>query len=231
MAISFVNAGAEDAANSGNLTLPTPSSPQVGDLWIAAVGNNADPAPGMSMTGDWTEIIDASAEAQTRIGVWWHRYTGSAPSMVVSAGGSGGGRIGGVASFRGVKASGDPINVIGSMNGGDSTTLTAPSITTTVDQCAVIFFGNQDQDPDFDLVSGFTTAFEDTDGGTQNCYNAVTSGNDTCIVCQYELGVGTGATGNKSVGSSADAHWSAIMIALEPDVGGGAQAVVWVQDD
>jgi hypothetical protein len=223
VAITFAGAGAEASASTGNLTLNAPASPQIGDIWIAVVGNNSDPtATNMTMnSSDWTEIIEGSAESQSRLGLWWHRYNGVTPDLLVTMTDSGGGgRIGGIASFRGCKASGSPVNVAGSLNGDNADPVVHLSITPTVAGSALLVVNNAANDLGRVALGGdYSVAFEDSGIGTQNAYLATTTGNDTCIALFYDLSVPASATGNINVSFSPGGaeHWSSVLVALEPE--------------
>src|SRR3990167_764503 len=113
MAVAFIVAGAEGSAASDNITLGTPDvSGQVNDyIWLAVI--HTSDQNNMTMDAAWTEIFQQNGTGSTnsRLAVFYHRYAGSVPSMVVthSAGQS---PIGGVAVFSGCITIGSPVDAI-----------------------------------------------------------------------------------------------------------------------
>ena len=223
MAISFLNLGTSAGADTGNITPGAPATPAVDDIWVCFASNSADPAAtNMAMNGaDWTEIVDGTPEPQIRIGIWWHRYAGVDPDRLITmTDGGGGGRLGQIAAFRGCKSSGSPFNVVGSLNGGDSTAPLHLSVTTTVADCMLLALCGGDNDPSYTPPGGMTTTIDLT---------GVFTGNDTILGVAREAGIAIGATGNKTATFGAAIHWAAVLVALEPQV--AATRAILIQDD
>lgn len=184
MAITFVNAGAEGSAASGNITLGAPASPQNGDIWIAVVHSSDQVAH--SMSGDWTQIVQGNGGGTTsRLSVWWHRYNGVTPSLVVthSAGQS---PIGGIAAFRGCVTSGSPVAAVGSIGTGTTATIAHPGIATTGEIMHLLCNGAAD-DNNRTLVTNYTNAFEDSGAGTNNAFVTTAGTPDGSVCLMYRL--------------------------------------------
>src|SRR3990167_6645322 len=182
MGITSPNAGAEGSAGSGNITLGAPASPSNGDIWIAVVHSSDQVTH--SFTG-WTQIVQGNGGGTTsHISVWYFRYAGSAPNLVVthSAGAS---PIGGIRAFRGCKASGSPAGSVGVILGGTDGSIESNAITPTIQgSCLLVCNGSADDNNRTALGGDYAVAFEDTAGGTQNCY-LTTAGNPDGSVCLF----------------------------------------------
>lgn len=184
MAITFVNAGAEGSAASGNITLGAPASPQNGDIWIAVIHSSDQVAH--SMSGDWTQIVQGNGGGTTsRLSVWWHRYNGVTPSLVVthSAGQS---PIGGIAAFRGCVATGSPVGAVGSIGTGTTATIAHPGIAISGEIMHLLCNGAAD-DNNRTLVTNYTNALEDSGAGTNNAYVTTAGTPDGSVCLMYRL--------------------------------------------
>src|SRR5687767_11189013 len=119
MAITPVGVGAKGAAASGDITLGAPSgTPAVNDYWLAAIHSSDQVAHTFS---GWTQIAQGNGGGTTsRLSVWYHRYAGSTPNLVVGHTG-GQSPIGGIISFRGVKTTGNGTAGIGTIGQGTAT--------------------------------------------------------------------------------------------------------------
>ena len=213
MAISFVNAGAEGSAASGNITLGAPASPVTNDIWIAVVHSSDNVAHTFT---DWTEIVQANGgSTASRLSVWYFRYAGSTPNLIVThtAGQS---PIGGIAAFRGCKTSGTPVNVAGSIAGGTDATIECTAITPgTTGCCLLVCDGAADDNNRTALGGSYVVAFEDSAGGTQNCYQTTAGTPDGSVCLHYRLNVPASSTGTVTVTQGAADPWAGVLIALE----------------
>lgn len=212
MAITFAAAGAEaSGANVNSLTLNAPSSPLSGDIWIA-VGMSA-PSRTYSMSGDWTQIVN-NGDAEVGIALFWHRYAGSNPSFTFTMSGNDN-AIGGIASFRGCKSSGSPVNAAGTITFTSGTTIAHGAITPSVAGCALLVANAQGDNTTRTALGGdYSVAFEDTAGGTQNCF----TGTATSLALSYDLSVPASSTGtvNQTTSNGAAGH-AQVLVALEPE--------------
>jgi hypothetical protein len=217
LAITFVNAGLEAAAASGNITLAEPASPVSGDIWIASIHTTDNVAHALT---DWTEIHQANGgSAETRLSLWWFRYAGSLPNLVV-AHTSGNTIIGGIGAYRGCVASGDVIDTEGAFTThAGSATITFSGITPAAsDTMLVASDGADDSNSRSAIPSSFTTVLEDSGGGTQNAF--VTSAGSNGTVAQYYRIWTSGATGDFTATSSTAEAGAQILFALKPATSG-----------
>jgi hypothetical protein len=212
MAITFVNAGAEGSAASGNCTLSAPASPVSGDVWIAVVHSTDQVAHSFT---DWTQIFQANGGGTTsRLSVWYFRYAGSNPNLIVTHT-AGDAIIGGIAAFRGVVATGNPVVTPGTGSSGTGTQ-TGNGITPGSEGAAVLFATGRGDDDSLSAITNFTVAFEDSGGGTQNAY-VTTLGLDGGVGLYYWIQTGAPtATGTLTATSAATDPWASIVFALWP---------------
>src|SRR5512135_3730361 len=98
MAATFVNVGTEASAGSGNITLNAPATPATDDVWIAAIHSTDNVSHTLT---DWTQIAQGNGGGLTsHLSVWYFRYAGSTPNLVVGHT-SGDTIVGGIAAFSG----------------------------------------------------------------------------------------------------------------------------------
>lgn len=216
MAISFVNAGAKGEAASGNPTLGAPASPQTDDVWIAVV--HASDTNSHTFT-DWNLVVSGFGGGVTsRLSVWWFRYAGVTPNLVVthSAGES---PIGGIGAFRGVKKTGSPVNVNGAVAAGTDASLEHTGITPTVDGCMILACnGSADDNARSPIPGGYTARFEDGLAGTQNCFVTTLGAVDGSVALHTLLQGAAAATGTVTDTQAAADPWAAVLVALEPEL-------------
>lgn len=228
MPVTFVSAGTEGSGSGNTVTPGTPGS-AAADHIIIVVAHTSD-GGAMTMTGDWTSILQGTGNGTSRVGAWWHRYDGvTMPSFTVTrSGGTTENFIAGAAIFAGCKTSGSPINVAAaSVSGGNSTAPLAASITTTVNDCMIVrAFGVAD-DNSVSSITGLplSVAFEDTGGGTQAAFVSTTGGVDGAVGLYYGLQSYKGATGTAGNAMGAADPWTTFLFALEPiTISGAAEA-------
>jgi len=213
----FLNAGAKGEAASGNVTLGAPANPQVDDVWIANVHSSDQVA--VTFT-DWTQISQANGGGTTsRLSVWYFRYAGSVPNLIVThtAGAS---IVGGIAAYRGCKNAASPVNVAGATGSGTDATLELASVTTTVAGCMLVALdGSGAAYARTTLPTGFAAGFEDVGLGVQNEYNTILGTPPGSVACHYLTQLAIGASGAFIDTQSGSAAWASILIALEPLAG------------
>jgi len=211
--ITFVNAGAEGSAASGNITLGAPASPQNYDVWIAVVHSSDNVAHSFT---DWTQVFQANGgSTATRLSVWYFRYAGSAPNLIVTHA-SGQSPIGGILAFRGVITSGSPIDVVGVGGGGTDASIEIAGVTTNVDGAMLVAIdGAADDNNRSPLPTGFAAGLEDTGGGTQNSYHTIAGAPDGSVAGHYKIQASAGPSGNFTDTQAASDPWASVLIALK----------------
>jgi hypothetical protein len=216
VAITALTASAEATIVTGSLTLNAPASPQNGDVWIAVVHTSDQNA--MTMSADWTQIYQGNGGGTTsRLAVFWHRYAGVTPSMVVTHS-LGVSIIGGVMPFRGVKSSGSPVNATSAGSSGTDASIEIAALTTTKNNCMlVVCDGAADDNNRSTLPTGFTAGFEDTGGGTQNSYHTTIGVPNGSVACHYKIQGAAGGSGTFVDTMAASDPWASVMFALEAE--------------
>jgi hypothetical protein len=210
MAITFVNAGVSAAVASGDITLAAPALPQTNDIWIAAI-HSADQLT--HAFTDWTPIFQANGGGTTsHLSVWFFRYAGSTPNLVVDTNSVGATVVGGIAAFRGCLTSGSPVNVVGTGSSGTDTSLEVLGVTPSVNDCMlVICDGTSDDNNRTVLPTSFTAAFSPGN----NSYKSTIGTPDTSVALHYRIWI-SGATGDfvDTIGTSQ--NWASVLFALAP---------------
>lgn len=219
MPITFVNVGTEGQTASGNVTLGAPASPQVNDVWIAAVHTANQSAHTFT---DWTQIFQENGgtvdRTNSRLSVWWFRYAGSTPNLTVTHAGADGSPGGGIAAFRGCKTSESPVNTLGTKGEGTDATIEILGITPSVPDCMLVAIDGAGDDNARTVVpSGFTAAFEDFNiGGSQFCFLNSAGAPDNSVALYWKIHT-SGPTGDFAATQAVSDSWISILLALEPD--------------
>ena len=128
--------------DGGTLDLPAPGGVSIGDLLIAQIAYNANGAATITPPAGWN-VIDVVSHPTKGImqGLYWREATGSEPSQysfTLSSGGSDT-ASGAIGAYSGVDMA-NPIDAFGGQTNGTSTSVVAPSITTTVADATLIGF-------------------------------------------------------------------------------------------
>lgn len=132
--ITVRNATSASSTN-GSLILTTPAGTAANDVLIAHVTNRYDGSYAIGTPAGWTLINRTTAGAGANSltsAVYWRRAAASEPASAtfVLAGGSGVDMVGGLVAYGGVDGTA-PVNV-SAVATGSGTTVTTPSLTTTV---------------------------------------------------------------------------------------------------
>lgn len=216
MAISFVNAGTEGSAASGNVTPGEPASTADGDIYVMLWHTSDQGAA--TVDAAWTEIAQGNGGGTTsRIAAWWWRKSGSMPTALIthSAGQS---PIAGIAAYRGCKSSGSPINVTGSISGGTDGSIEHSAVTPTVEgSCLLVCNGSADDNNRTALGGDYGVAFEDSGASTQNCFVTTAGTPDGSVSLFHDLSVPASDTGTITVTQAAADPWASFLVALEPE--------------
>jgi predicted CxxxxCH...CXXCH cytochrome family protein len=209
------------AANGTNTISPAWPAHQVGDVALLFVEAAGGQAISLQTANGFVGVLNSpqstgTGTAGTRLAVFWARATSSSmPAPVVADPGDH--AYGVILTFRGVVESGDPWDVTGGGSKGTaSTSVTVPSITTSVANTLVVVAVTKDLDAVAAFASGWTNAnltsiTERFDAGTN-------SGNGGGIAVMDGGMAAAGSTGDTTatVTSSVNAF---MAIALKPQVG------------
>jgi len=133
---TLVGVGSITQTGSGTtITLNKPAGTQAGDLLVAFYTSDAHPASWTPESG-WTEIIDTVPEGLVTTGSSYKVATSSEPSTYTFTCSGGASASGVVVAYRNAQ-----FDVVGSVGIGNVLNVqTAPSITTTTNQCKLLAF-------------------------------------------------------------------------------------------
>jgi len=166
------------AISGDNITMGAPASPLTDDVWIAVVATNA--AGATHTFTDWTNIVDTNPTSTQRFSVWYHRYAGVTPNLIVSVGGTSGATSGQIAQLRGCKNSGSPVDTLGtSTDALDNNTATFAAITPTATNTLLLAVWAYTDDLNVTTgPSGFSSGFvlTSSNNGVYLYHKAHTSG-------------------------------------------------------
>lgn len=204
------------SSTSTSLTINKPTGVVTGDVMLVNIAKENNTANDPSLSG-WTLVAGGAINgSDIRGAVLYKVATSSEPSSYTFALGAGtNDAVGTIVAFYGVDTYGStPFDVTGTM--GLSTingqTATAPGITTTLANTAVIMFAQQSDNRNF---SGWNT----TNPGslTQLYVNEYNGTDDLSIGAAWATKSTAGATGNGVVTlEENNDRWGALMVALRP---------------
>lgn len=119
-----------------DFSLTPPATGLLNDIMVCTV-STADNVP-LTFPAGWTIEYEANNGGTFRGTVAWKRHTGTEPLFTVTH--PAGGNIRATVSlYRDCKITGSPVNAIAGQANASSTTCTAPTITTTVGECLLLF--------------------------------------------------------------------------------------------
>jgi hypothetical protein len=202
--ISFVAASSAANATATTLTIGAPAGVSAGDVMVASIDVRGKPA--ITPPAGWT-LIRSDVNGSTMKLETYYRIAGSSePSSHTWTFSNTLGAAGGIVAFRGVDTAA-PIDASGGQVNASSTLITAPSITTTV--------------PDTALVGSFglrgDTAIAPPSGMTERWDRASNAGSSKITSAGATEGrATTGATGERVASADKGAPSIGHLVALKP---------------
>jgi len=197
MAITFVNASANAAAASGNLSV-TPPATITDDIMLCAVTSHDNVA--VTFPANWTIYQEANNGTGMRATLAWKRCVGAEGAFTITHA-AGDGIVANVAVYRGCKRSGSPINASVLTSNASSSTCTAATITSTEDDCWLVFTMH---DSDNGASSAQSSANLGSMSANERFDNASTLGLDESVsgadIAQSSPGACGSSTGTLSLG-------------------------------
>lgn len=184
MAISFVNVGTIALVGSGDLIPGIPASIANNDILICTLHQRENVVS--TITAGWTLKVSGNGDTINRLSVWWKRTTGSesAPTITHLAGDS---SIAAITAWRGAVTSGDPFDVVGTVQNNAGSPISTTSVTTVTNNAMVLHsFGSADNNT-WGTYTGVPT--------TQVFQQANTTGADDSLAMTYGVKTPAGATG------------------------------------
>lgn len=221
--VSFRSSSSASNTLGDELTIPRPTGMSSGDVMVAAItwhshdfsGTRIDPPAGWNLIRTDTEFTHIVQ------GLFWKVVTGSEPAsytFVNSTADTTRELVGGIAAYAGV----DPVTPVDD-HAGTSTpsvvfTLTAPSVTSTVDGGRLVTVFGQHDPGTFTAPAGMSARFTQSVGSGERAANSLLS----------DEGLGAaGATGTRAATSAGNGSGVAQSIVLDPAGGVVSAALSW----
>jgi hypothetical protein len=193
---------ASSNTSTAALTLAVPAGVQAGDVMVAQVAMRS--AGTVAAPAGWTAVRNDSSGTQISSFIYY-KVAGAVEPSSYAWTTTASRTAGGIAAYSGVSTT-NPVDVSSGTN-GSSTSLDAPSVTTTIAN---------------DMLVGFWTARQQSVSGTPASMTqrwSVTSGGGASAVgaaAADEAFAGPGATGTRSATQGSSFDWVAQLVALEP---------------
>ena len=194
---------------STSLTVAKPAGTTAGDVLLATVSHQGGSGRSISPPAGWTNIPGANASdgSNARIHAFYKVATGSEPASYVFTltGGGGMSIAGGVVALQGASTT-SPINAAGaaSTGGANVLQLTAPSITTTKPNTALVYSGAVNTSATFTAPQLMPEQWDVIGGGSYQVANSTAIGGVSAA----------GPTGSRAATLSTSARGVATAIAI-----------------
>jgi hypothetical protein len=201
--IAFRAASSAGNASTTSLTIPAPAGVQPGDVELAVVDDRGSQALGVP--SGWTLVRSDQSGYTIKQDVYVHVAGASEPASYTWSYGTAAGASGGIVAYSGVDTA-SPINA-SSGTTGSGTTVTAPSVTTTVASTMLVGFFGTAVPATFTAPAGMSERFDAF--ATAGTYRAATEGADQLLGA-------AGATGTRSATASLGSTTVAQLVALKP---------------
>ncbi len=211
-----VRASSSNTANAAtSISLAKPAGTTAGDVLVATASHQVGANRNMTAPAGWTAVPNTNVADgnNARIHAWYKVATALEPLSYSFplTGGSGQDISGGIIAIEGADAAA-PINAsAGQANSSQSKNVTAPSVTTTIDNALIMFGGTCSAAVSYSPPSGFTEHWDRSSSGT---YKVSTE------VATKGQGV-AGATGPVIATVPSSCRGAGINVAIAPAPGTG----------
>lgn len=206
----------DNTGASAAVSWPAHLAGDIGFLVWEASGNSAL----VTAPSGWTELCDlrdASSTAGSRFRVYWKRAaSASEPNVTIPAATDH--SLARIYTFRGAIVSGSPINVSASDTkppASASTTATMPSVTTTADNCLILFFCSRPNDA-ATLTSFGVPVNANLTGLAEAAESGTITGNGGGFVVSYGTMPTAGVTGTTTISKTVSTADARLTVALTP---------------
>jgi len=211
--VTYVNAGAVDSSNGGNIAPGYPAGWQAGDLLLCVVETKDNVA--LSMPAGWAVLSSATSGGTHQAAIFW-KFAATGDNTTPTVTHSGGNTIiAQIIGFRGVDSA-TPFDVANSftVSGADLTT-EAGAITTVTPNTMLVFTAHMaDNHTGIGAPAGSTP-------WTQAFFSATSSGTDASIAAYYGLRASAGnqpaVTATRTGAANAISHGAQIALRPAPD--------------
>jgi hypothetical protein len=185
-----------------------PSGTAAGDVLVASIGTNADASIVASDPG-WTLVRNDLVTGALRQAVYVRAVTSTDPTMYQWTIPEGARRIsGGITAYRGVNTA-QPVDVSDATMNGSGTTVSAPSITTTVANAMLVQVVGINAERTLTPPSGMTETWEASSPNSS-------STRDVLQASSYAVQAVAGPTGARVATASLPGASVGVLLALRP---------------
>jgi hypothetical protein len=205
-------------AGTTSITISMPTGTAENDLLVAVVSINHDQTTsGVTESGStWTEIRTLQTSSANTLSFWYKIAGASEGSVTFNWSDFTDGHSGSVTAYTGIDTA-DPLDVSAENSGGNATTLTAPTVTTTNDNALVVRACSQDH-------SGGTNCNFSSD---ETLRGEGTGRFDTNIGAGYGIAdsnqATAGATGTSAFTSDISEQWCTVTAAFNEALAEGGE--------
>ncbi|OGQ94083.1 MAG: hypothetical protein A2521_05440 [Deltaproteobacteria bacterium RIFOXYD12_FULL_57_12] len=203
-AISLVGSSTATQKNSFDLTLAVPVGVTTGHVLLAQVILRATDS--ITAPAGWTLIDSKSSGATLTQAIYYRVATATEPASYAWTS-LRNDWAGGMVAYRGVDTAANPINVASGQANGSSTSVTAPTVTTTVSNALLVGFFVTANKNDFSGTAGMAERYR------QSYANTTTS-----LLATDETKAAAGATGTRTATANAADVNIGHLIALKPTI-------------
>jgi len=166
-----------------------------------------DTTPTITASG-WTQITGSPLSNSDQRGAFWYKVAGGSEPSTYTFSGTSFDRAGGIIAFSGVDTS-TPVEAQGSQTNSSTSSVTAPTITTSTDGAMLVFAGMMDSS------AGSTVSATVPGGMTERVDVPVTSGWSWAYMAT-EIKATAGSTGTRVATASRSDDNGGFLIALKP---------------
>ena len=209
--IGFVGAASDGSSTArSSISIGRPAGTQAGHVMVAAIVSNDDD-PGFSAPAGWTLVRDEGIQNSVRQAVYVKVATASEPSAYTWTLSTSTSRrlAGGIISYAGVDTA-QPVDAhAGATNAGGGTAVTAPSVTTTVENALLVHLAAVNAEGSLTPPTGMTERWEQTAWKADSPRDVTASTSDNTQAA-------TGATGPRTATASNPGPNIGVLLALRP---------------
>jgi Calcineurin-like phosphoesterase len=197
----------ESSVSRATIGMARPNGTAVGDVLVASVGTNADATILPSDQG-WTVVRDDVITGALRQAVYVRAVTSTDPTMYQWTIPEGTRRIGGITAYRGVNSA-QPVDASDATMNASGTTVSAPSITTTVANTMLVQVVGVNAEGTLTVPAGMNEAWEAASPNTGNTRDVLASSS-------YAIQAATGPTGSRAATAGLPGASIGVLLALRP---------------
>ncbi|MGH9010154.1 MAG: metallophosphoesterase family protein, partial [Acidimicrobiia bacterium] len=206
--IGDASSGSSSSRNS--ITISRPSGTQAGQVMVASIVSNDD-SPGFTAPAGWTLVRQDTIVDSLRQNVYYKVAGSSEPGSYTWTLSSYRRVAGGITTYAGVNTA-DPIDAHAGQTNPSGTSITAPSITTTVAGTQLVHLAALNAEGDISPPAGMTERWEADSPNFSSTRDALAATADIPFA-------GPGPTGTRVASATSPGPSIAVLLALRPQSG------------